>query len=65
MWNKIYETSFADNETFNIYLQKKSHVSIEEDNSSDKVDTIEEELDAVEVDGTGNLVDLPRLMFID
>ena len=48
-----------------IFICKKSHVSIEEDNPSDKVDTIEEELDAAEVDGTGNLVDLPRLMFID
>ena len=38
---------------------------IEEDNSSDKAVTIEKELDAVEVDGIGNLVDLPRLMFID
>ena len=38
---------------------------IEEDNPSDKVVTIEEELDTVEVDGIGNLVDLPRLMFIN
>ena len=38
---------------------------IEEDNPSDKVVTIAEELHAVEVDGIGNLVDLPRLMFMD
>ena len=51
IWNKIYETSFADNETFKFYLRR---------NPTDKVATIEEQLDDVEVDGTGNLVDLPR-----
>ena len=44
---------------------KENHDFIEEDNPSDKVVTIEEELDAAEVDGIGKLVDLPRLMFID
>ena len=53
--NKIYGTSFADNERFNFYLQK-NHVFIEEDNPSIKVVTIDEELDAVKVDGIGNLV---------
>ena len=37
---------------------------IEEDNPSDKVVPIQEELNAAEVDGIGNLVHLPRLMFI-
>ena len=29
--NKIYGTSFADNETFNFYLRKKTRSFIEED----------------------------------
>ena len=48
-----------------IFICEKNHVFIEEDNPLDKVATIEEELDAAEVDGIGNLVDLPWLMFID
>ena len=47
------------------FICKKQPLSIEKDNPSDKVVTIEEELEAVEVDGMGNLMDLPRLMFID
>ena len=47
------------------FICEENHDFIEEDNPSDKVVTIEEELDAVEVDFIGNLVDLPRLMFID
>ena len=31
----------------------------------DKVVTVEEELDGIDIDGIGNLVDLHRLMFID
>ena len=42
----IMEFSFA----------KINHVFIEEDNSSSKVVTMEEELDAVKVDRIGNLV---------
>ena len=60
IWNKIYETSFADIK-LSSFIYEENHVFIEED----KVVTIEEELDAVEVDGIGNSVDLPRLMFID
>ena len=48
-----------------ISICKKNHVFIEEDNLSDKVVTIEQELDDVEVDCIGNLVDLPRLMFMN
>ena len=59
MWN-----FFRRCETYNFYLQK-NHVFIEDDNLSDKVVTIEEELDAVEVDCIGNLMDLPRLMFMN
>ena len=47
------------------FIFEESHLFIEEDNPSDKVVTIAEELHAVEVDGIGNLVDLPRLMFMD
>ena len=43
------------------FIFKENHVFIEvEDNPSDKVVMVEEELD-----GTGNLMGLPRLMFID
>ena len=64
IWNKIQKTSFADNETFS-FIFDENHVFIEEDNFSGKVVTVEEELDAIEVDGIGNLADLPRLIFID
>ena len=47
------------------FIFEENHLSIEEDKPSDLFVTIEKELDAVEVDGVGNLVDLPRLMFID
>ena len=46
-----------------IFICEKNYFFIEEDNPS--VVTIEEELDAVDVDGIGYLVDLPRLMFIE
>ena len=38
------------------FICKKKHVFIEENNPSSKVVTTEEELDAVKVDGIGNLV---------
>ena len=49
------------------FVFKENHVFIEEeeDNPSDKVVTVEEELDGTDIDGIGNLVDLPRLMFIN
>ena len=47
------------------FICEKSHVFIKEDNPSDKVVTVEKELDAAEVDNIGNLVDLPMLMFIN
>ena len=48
------------------FIFKENHIFIEEkDNSSDKVVTIEEKLDGTDIDGIGNLVDLPWLMFID
>ena len=30
-----------------------------------KVNSVEEEQDGTDIDGTGNLMDLPKLMFID
>ena len=39
-----------------IFVCEKNQVFIEENNPSSKVVTIEEELDAVAVDGIGNLV---------
>ena len=44
------------------FIFEENQVSIEEDNLSKKVVTIEEELDRVDVDGIGNLVGFPRLM---
>ena len=38
---------------------------IEGDNTSSKVVTMKEEVDAVKVYRIGNLVNIPRLMFID
>ena len=43
---------------------EENHFFIEEDNPSDKVVAIAEELHAVEVDGIGNLVNLSRLTFM-
>ena len=43
-------------------IMKRSSFILEQ--SSDKVVTIEEELDAVEVGGIESLVDLSRLMFL-
>ena len=41
----------------------ESHIFIEEeDNSSNKVVTVVQELDGIDIDGIGNLVDLPRVM---
>ena len=39
-----------------IFVCEKNQVFIEENNPSSKAVTIEEELDAVKVDGIGNLV---------
>ena len=48
------------------FIFKENHVFIEEeDNPSDKFAMVEEELDGIDIDSIGNLMDLPRLMFID
>ena len=41
------------------FIFEEYQLSIEEDKPSDLVATIEKELDVVEVDSIGNLVDLP------
>ena len=47
------------------FIFKENHVFIEEeDNRSDKVATVEEELDGFDIVGIRNVVDLPRLMCI-
>ena len=48
------------------FIFKENHVFIEEeDNSSDKFVKVQEELDGIDIDGIGDLVDLPKLMYID
>ena len=48
------------------FIFKENRIFIEEEgNPSDKVVIVEEKLDCLNIDGTGSLVDLPRLMFID
>ena len=47
-----------------LFSKKTRHVFIEEETPhSNKVVTVEEELDRIDIDGTGNLLDLPGLMF--
>ena len=49
-----------------IFTFKENHVFIEEEDiPSDKVVMAKEKLDDIDLDGIGNLVDLPRAMFID
>ena len=62
--NKIKETSFANNETFKFYFRRKSRFHWKR-SPSNKVVTVQEELDGIDIDGIGNLMDLPGLMFID
>ena len=62
IWNKMCETSFANNERFKFYIGRKSRFHWGR-NPSKKVVTVEEDLDGIDIDGTGNQMDLPRLMF--
>ena len=64
IWNKIYETSFTNNETLKFYFRRKSSFH-RRTNPSHKVVTAQEKLDGIDIDGTGGLMDLPRLMYID
>ena len=62
--SKIQEISFANNETFKFYFWRKSRFYWR-GKPSNKVNTAEEEQDRINITGTGNLMDLPKLMFID
>ena len=44
------------------FIFRENRVSIEEE---DKIVIVEEKLKGINIDGIGNLVDLPKLMFID
>ena len=62
-WSKKHETSFANNEILKFYFWRKSRF-FEEENPQ-KVNTVEEEQDGINITGIGNLMDLPKLMFTD
>ena len=47
------------------FIFKENHVLIEEDNPSEKIVLIEEELDGIDRDDIVNLEDLLRLMLIN
>ena len=61
IWSKIQETTFASNEAFKFYFWRNSRFYWR-GKSSNKV---EEEQDGIDINGIGNLMDLPKLMFID
>ena len=61
IWSKIQEASFANNEKL-IILKKITFLLKRE---ILKVNSVEEEQDGADIDGIGNLMDLPKLMFID
>ena len=46
------------------FIFEENHVFIEE-KLSNKVVTVEEELDEIDIDRTGNLMNVPRLLFVD
>ena len=64
IWSKTKTTSFANNETFKFYFRRKSRFCWR-GKPSNKVNTVEEEQGGIDIDGLGNLTDLPKLMFID
>ena len=47
------------------FIFKENHILIEEDNPSEKIVIVEEELDSIDRDGNGNLEDLQRLVLIN
>ena len=65
--NKIVETTIADIDFFYflVLFSKKNHGFIEEDNPSEKVVTVEEKLNVVDMDDIGDFGGLRRLVFID
>ena len=62
--SKIQETTFASNETFKFNFWRKSRLYWR-GKPSNKVNAVEEEHDGTDVGGNGNLMVLPKLMFID
>ena len=50
---------------FSSFIFNENQVIIKEDNPSQKVVIVEEELDDIDLDGIGNLEYIPRLVFID
>ena len=61
-WNKIPEISFTNNERSS-FIFEENHVFIEEETlQSNKVFRVEGELDGIDIDGIGNLLDLPGLI---
>ena len=63
--NEIYETTVVETTMKRSSFIFKVNPSVIKQDNPDKNVTVGEQLDALEVDGIGNLVDLLRLMFID
>ena len=64
IWSKMQETTFASNETFKFYFSRKS-CFYWRGKPSNNFNEVEEEQDGIDIDGIGNAMDLPKLMFID
>ena len=64
IWSKIQKTSLANNETSKFYFRGQSGFYWR-GKPSNKVNTVEKGQDGIDIDGIGNLMDLPKLMFID
>ena len=64
-WTKIDETTFADTDLFYFSSFILIHGFIEENNPSEKVVIVKEELNCVDIDDIGNLESLPRFVLID
>ena len=67
IWNKTEEATFADIDFFYIssFIFIGNHALIQEDNPSEKIIIVEEELDGNDRDDIGNLEDLLRLVLIN
>ena len=50
---------------FSSFFFKKNHCFIEKNNPSEKNVMVEEKLDCIDLDDTGNLEDSPRLVLIN
>ena len=63
IWSKIQETTFASNEKVQVLFLRKIAFLLKREPL--KVNAVEEEQDGIDIDGIGNLMDLPKRMFID